>query len=278
MFKLIVKLALIALVGYGAYFYFIDYNETVADVPEVSYEDVNQVAEGLAESGEVMSGGVVVNGDADETSETSEVSETDETDETSETNETIPAEFNLGVPFTSQAPSSNWDLPYQEACEEASAYMVSEYYKGTVAGQIDPIVAETAILEVVAFEEDFLGFYLDTTVAETVSFIDMFYGLSARAVENPTVDDIKTEIAAGRPVIVPAAGRELGNPNFTGAGPLYHMLVIKGYTEDFFITNDPGTRNGESYVYDIDVIMEAMGDWNNGDPANGAKRVIFISP
>src|SRR3989344_7954888 len=27
------------------------------------------------------------------------------------------AEVNLAVPFTSQAPTGNWDLPYQEACE-----------------------------------------------------------------------------------------------------------------------------------------------------------------
>src|SRR3989344_4828168 len=37
------------------------------------------------------------------------------------------AEVNLKVPFTSQAPTGNWDLPYQEACEEASALMAIRY-------------------------------------------------------------------------------------------------------------------------------------------------------
>ena len=123
-----------------------------------------------------------------------------------------------------------------------------------------------------------MGDYLDTTAQETVDFIKGFYGLDAYVVENPTVDQIKSQIAAGYPILVPAAGRELGNPNFTGQGPLYHMLVLRGYTDGMWITNDPGTRNGQGYVNDIDVIMAAMGDWNNGDPANGAKVVIFVEP
>ena len=190
----------------------------------------------------------------------------------------LPVTYNLAVPFTSQAPSGNWALPYQEACEEASIYMVTEYYKGTPAGKIDPVLAEAAINEIVDFENTFLGFYFDTTVAETASIVDSYYGYHTRVIENPTIDDIKRQVADNRPVIVPAAGRELGNPNFSGVGPLYHMLVIKGYTADKFITNDPGTRNGENYGYDFNVIMEAMGDWNGGDPAHGAKRILVITP
>ena len=29
---------------------------------------------------------------------------------------TLPAQINLAVPFTTQAPFGNWGLPYQEAC------------------------------------------------------------------------------------------------------------------------------------------------------------------
>ena len=47
----------------------------------------------------------------------------------------------------------------------------------------------------------------------------------------------------GVPVLLPAAGRLLRNPYFSGQGPLYHMLVVKGYTRDGkIITDDPGTR------------------------------------
>ena len=30
----------------------------------------------------------------------------------------LPAEINLKVPFTAQAPHANWELPYGEACEK----------------------------------------------------------------------------------------------------------------------------------------------------------------
>ena len=96
--------------------------------------------------------------------------------------------------------------------------------------------------------------------------------------ETPTVADLKAYIDAGRPVIVPAAGRELGNPFFSGEGPIYHMLVVRGYTEDTFITNDPGTRHGKNYSYNIDTFMEAIGDWEGHNPASGAKRVIIVTP
>jgi len=36
----------------------------------------------------------------------------------------LPESYNLGVPFTSQAPEANWQIPFKEACEEASVLMV----------------------------------------------------------------------------------------------------------------------------------------------------------
>lgn len=190
----------------------------------------------------------------------------------------IPSQINLAVPFTSQAPHANWDFPYQEFCEEASAYMVWLYYEGYSSGQVDVAVADAHLLEMKEAEERLLGTYLDTTAEQTSAFIKAFYGLNAYTVENPTIEDLKAQLSKGFPVIVPAAGRELGNPNFSGEGPLYHMLVLRGYTQDVWITNDPGTRHGQGYIYDIDVIMNAMGDWNDGDPAHGASIVIFVEP
>ena len=86
---------------------------------------------------------------------------------------------------------------------------------------------------------------------------------------------------------MPSAGRELGNPNFKSPGPIYHNLVIRGYTKDGkFITNDPGTRKGEQYIYDQDVVMAAIHDWvpkgdrtiaANGDVATGQRVVLVVS-
>lgn len=188
----------------------------------------------------------------------------------------IPVEFNLDVPFTTQAPHADWKLPYKEACEEASAITVHYFF------QNDTFTVETAdkeILDLVAWEEANLGFYKDTTAEETAQFMKDYWGYQrVDVLYNPTVNDIKTHIAAGRPVIVPAAGQQLGNPNFTEPGPLYHMFVVRGYTADTFITNDVGTKNGENYVYDIEVVMDAMHDWNDGDVTNGKKVVVVAYP
>ncbi len=188
----------------------------------------------------------------------------------------IPDELNLNVPFTTQAPHANWDYPYQEACEEASAITVHYYYQSQT---FTPEIADKEILDLVAWEEEHLGFYKDTTAAETAQFIRDYWGYDrVDVIQDPSVDDIKRHIAAGRPVIIPAAGKQLGNPNFRSGGPLYHMFVVRGYTTDTFITNDVGTRKGENYVYDIDVVMEAMHDWNGGDVDMGAKVVIVVYP
>jgi hypothetical protein len=235
-----------------------------SDLPSISYEDVQEV---------------------------DEVDEVDEPDPEVEEvagpePEPVPpirepkaldGEMNLAVPFTSQAPTGNWDALHEDACEEASFYMVQQFYSGTPEGKIDPAVADPELQRLVRTEED-LGLAPSISLAEAKDFLMKDSNTMAVIIDNPTVGDIKQLIALGKPVIVPAAGRELGNPFFTGEGPLYHMLVIRGYTETTFITNDPGTRMGENYVYDIDVLMSAMGDWNNGDPATGISRIMYIDP
>jgi hypothetical protein len=192
----------------------------------------------------------------------------------------LPLAINLAVPFTSQAPSGNWDQPYQDLCEEASVYMVERYFAGEPEGQISNETADEDLLKIRDFEVELFGYYESTTAEQTGIFAELMFGFSSsELIENPTVEQIKQHVAAGRPVIVPAAGRLLGNPNFTAPGPLYHMLVIRGYTEDGrFITNDPGTRNGEQYLYDFDTIMYAMHDWNEGEVIDGRKVIIIIYP
>ncbi|MFH1089245.1 MAG: hypothetical protein V1716_02365, partial [Candidatus Uhrbacteria bacterium] len=54
----------------------------------------------------------------------------------------LPKEFNLAVPFTSQAPLSVWDLVHEDTCEEAAIYMIHRFYTGDPAGKIDVNVAE----------------------------------------------------------------------------------------------------------------------------------------
>jgi len=68
--------------------------------------------------------------------------------------------------------------------------------------------------------------------------------LSIKIVDNPLIEDIEKEIAAGHPVVVPLAGRDMATP----ISPLRVRYIIcwfvKGYDTQNFITNDVGTRKG----------------------------------
>lgn len=187
----------------------------------------------------------------------------------------VPEEFNLAMSFTPQAPHANWNLPYQEACEEASAAMVHYYWADLEF--TSPELSDQEILKLVDFQTEQYGFYKDTTAEETARFMRDYYGYeNIEVVYDPTVEQIKAVVASGYPVMVPAYGKALANPYFRSGGPLYHMLVIKGYTADTFITNDPGTRRGADFVYPIENVMTAMGDWNDGDPESGRKVMIVV--
>lgn len=230
-----------------------------ADVPSVSYEDVTN--------------GDATSGPTDEPDD----EPADDLTADEEGSDRIPSSFNLAVPFTSQAPFGVWDEMHEDTCEEASYYMVDMFYAGSKAEVLDATEVDRVLTDMVTKEEA-EGYGPSIAAPDFVDFLKGYNSTSARIIENPTADDLKAIIAAGNPIIVPAAGRELGNPFFTGEGPLYHMLVIRGYTETTFITNDPGTRHGENYVYSIPTLMAAINDWNNGDPANGPVRVIVVDP
>ncbi len=181
----------------------------------------------------------------------------------------------LPVPFTVQAPQANWAMPYQEACEEASMVMAAEYFKGQKKGKLDIIYANREILKLIQWEKKNRGFYEDTTASEVVSILQDYYSLQAR-VEKYDAEKIKQFLSKKQLVLLPAAGRKLGNPYFQRPGPLYHMLVIKGYQDNEFITNDPGTKRGENWRYKESVLASAVHDWNNGEVDKGEPVMIIV--
>lgn len=191
----------------------------------------------------------------------------------------LPAEVNLAVPFLLQAPHQNWEQPFGDACEEASLIMVDAFYRGRTAHYAADEGAE-AILRVVAFEDETFGHNKDTTTEEVARTAREFFGyknVSIRPLTGP--EDLKRVLAQGYPVIVPAYGKALGNPNFRNGGPNYHMLVVKGYTKDGkWITNDPGTRRGADYVYTNDVLMNAIHSFHPEDMRKGAREFIVVMP
>lgn len=185
--------------------------------------------------------------------------------------------INVSVPFTSQAPFGKWDEKHEEACEEASVLMVKAYLKNE---KLDKDKSEKEIQEMIDFQIENYGDYKDTSAQETVELAKDFYGIeNLEVIYDFEKEDIKKYLSLGKPIIVPAAGRMLKNPYFTPPGPLYHNLVLTGFTKDnIIITNDPGTKRGEGYEYELDVLYEAIHDFpgNKEDIARGRKAMIVV--
>jgi hypothetical protein len=178
--------------------------------------------------------------------------------------------------FLVQAPFANWDALHEDACEEASLIMIKHFLDGT------PVTSDTAgdteIKELVGAGEE-LGQEKSITLEQLRTLANAHYKLSNGSVvtgKDVTVEGIKAELAAGHPVIVPAAGKLLGNPHFSNGGPNYHMLVVKGYDADGFITNDPGIREGENYHYPFATLYSAIHDWDPANILNGQKAYLVF--
>lgn len=190
----------------------------------------------------------------------------------------LPEKVFISVPFTSQAPFAQWDEYHEEACEEASLLMVAYYLKKEA---LTKEKAEQELQSMIDFQLKHYGDYKDTSVEQTIQLGRDYFGLeNLKAVYDFSLEDLKGYLAQGRPIIVPAAGRRLGNPNFTAPGPLYHNLVLVGFEKNVIITNDPGTRRGEGYRYDEQVLFSAIHDFE-GDKnkiEQGRKAMIVIQP
>ena len=180
----------------------------------------------------------------------------------------------LDVPFMSQSPFAVWDPLHEEACEEMSLIMVHHFLSGK---PLSPEDAETEVQEMVAWQTAH-NYAVDVSVAELGAIAASIYGHSFRVLNDVTADMLRQELDLGNPVIIPAAGRALYNPNFRGEGPFYHMLVVTGYSEDGFFTNEPGSKKGGQYWYSTDVLMNALHDWTGvkQEIATGAKTALVI--
>lgn len=172
----------------------------------------------------------------------------------------IPTSALIEMDFSPQAPYANWEQPWQDACEEASIIMVKYYLDQQ---PLSKDIMNQEILKMVPWQEENFGGHFDITAAQTLELAQRFYTLDGQVDSVVSIENIKKYIANGIPVIVPANGKKLNNPNYTNGGPEYHMLVIRGYTETEIITNDPGTRNGEGYRYSYQTILDSITNPNS---------------
>ena len=189
---------------------------------------------------------------------------------------TTPATLSLKVPFTPQAPTGNWDELHNEACEEASAIMAEAYFSGDTRAEIPADEVETQITKLVNWEQANYGYSLDTTAAETAKMMDTVYGLHATIVKNYTEDDLKKALQNNSIVVLPVNGQIIGNPYYKQPGPIYHMLVVRGYTSTQIITNDSGTKHGENYLYDFSTLKNAGADWDHATNTIYATSLMIV--
>lgn len=181
---------------------------------------------------------------------------------------TIPKSAEIKMQFASQAPFADWSEPYQNACEEASI-IIDRYYLDKL--DLTKDIMNEQILAMVDWQMQNWGGHHNLTSEQTLDMAKQFYGLKGQVIYDYNIDLIKQKIADGIPVLIPADGRKLNNPNFKNGGPEYHMLVIKGYDSKNFITNDPGTRLGEGYVYPYDIILTSI-----KNPSDGQKSILVL--
>lgn len=186
----------------------------------------------------------------------------------------LQSEINWNVPFFPQAPEADWSLPWQEACEEAASILGYYYASGKILTK-DQFKKE--IQNLVEWQNKNFGDYKHTDITQTAKMIREYFKFSDFViVENPTADQMKQYLSQGQIIIAPFAGRQLKNPFYSGQGPLYHMMVIRGYDRKNFITNDVGTKRGQNFIYPYQTIISAMHEWDDKDINLGAKRIIVF--
>ncbi|HSI20695.1 MAG TPA: hypothetical protein VLA04_03230 [Verrucomicrobiae bacterium] len=198
----------------------------------------------------------------------------------------LPKSFSTEMAFTSQATHAIWDSLAKETCEEASALMAQWWVLGKqgeksekVQNRIPPDTARAQLVEITEWEEKTFGFHLDTTAAQTLRFLQEKLGVkNSKLTTDITARSLKEELVKGNIIILPLAGRRLNNPYFTPPGPPYHNLVVRGYDERGFITNDPGMNTkGENYMYPEDVLISAVHDWTgNPDTIEQGQKIGII--
>jgi hypothetical protein len=195
-----------------------------------------------------------------------------------ESSPAIPATVSLPVPYTPQAPLMDWAV-MQHACEEATVVMVDRYLRGDHSGALIPATqAETAINQVTAWKP-----YQDLTDAQLGELAQKRLGWSYR-IYPATPENIKRQLALGRPVIAGVRTHGLGNPNYPGYGDHHeqpgwsvsHYLVVAGYDANTVILNDPGITHGHGYHITFDQLFYAIKDLDQAYPNLNQGLIILV--
>ncbi|MBT3704843.1 hypothetical protein HOG17_03625 [Candidatus Peregrinibacteria bacterium] len=170
----------------------------------------------------------------------------------------LPTSAYLEVEFICQAPlqtEANWQY-HEESCEEVAVLQSYLYMTGQTMTRQE---AHEEVLKMIDWQMAEFGGHHDIYADKVKEFIEGYYDVEDSDIEivyDATLEDVRSYIAEGFPVIVPIMGNILKNPYYPHPG--YHMLVAIGYTEDMIVTNDNGTRKGADFSYENQVFQDAM--------------------
>lgn len=194
----------------------------------------------------------------------------------------IPKKITLPVPFYWEIPDGIWVPPWSGACEEASIVAVEGYYLKQPKKIVGKADAKATMSPLFKIEDRIFGYTSDTSGAEIVKLINDYTSFDATLKENPTLDEIKAELAAGRPVITLHLGYDLNNPRhrFRRGGSSYHVMTITGYDDakGEFLVNDSELPDGIDFRYKYGTILSTLHDFSHlTRKADGPARVVFTA-
>lgn len=189
----------------------------------------------------------------------------------------------LPVPQVWEIPDGVWRAPWSGACEEASVTMAEQFYLHP-GKRIVPRAEEKKLMApLFPIEDKLFGSNSDTNSTRTLKLINNFTSFDADIKLNPTVEDIKNELKAGRPVISLHYGYDLKNPRhrFRHGGSSYHVMVLTGFDDQkkIFFANDPELKDGIDFPYNYAIIMASLHDFNHvTKKADGTAVALFTRP
>lgn len=187
----------------------------------------------------------------------------------------------LPVPFVVEAPGGSFTGNWKNACEEASFTMVEYYYKGR--DSVSVAEAETFMTMLFEKQDEKYGDNINSDATQAKYLIDNFTGFKAEIIRNPTIEQIKKELDADRPVISFHYGFDLKNKNipFLRTGTSYHALVIIGYDDyrkEFIVNDDGDEKTGKAHRYKYDLFMNSLHEYSYiTKKADGPATVLFTS-
>lgn len=167
----------------------------------------------------------------------------------------------LAVPYVSQVPDGDWVLPWSQACEEASIVMIERFYKKQ--DKISKQANKTFMQQMIAWENKTFKKNDDTDAEQTKQIIEANASFAASVERNPSVDEIKDELRAKRPVIIFVHMYQLYQDKTTAPIDPFHVAVVTGFDDNkgTFLVHDPAKEANTAYSYD--VVMKALHDFNN---------------